>query len=107
RAGPFTVLAEADVVRDEPLVGTEREQLAGLAEVNWLLAEAMNLKLSYDWHDPNRDVDEDERRRTSLVFEPFVRRFTQVRVGVRINQSIPQNELENADDFFLQLHVFF
>jgi len=56
---------------------------------------------------PDADVDENERVRYSLVLETFPRPFTQFRLGVRLGESIPQDDLGNADRAFAEWHLFF
>ena len=66
-----------------------------------------NLKLTYEWLEPNDDVDEDEQTRTSLLYEWSPIQFIQLRAGVRIYDGIPQNDNQNRKQAFLQLHGFF
>jgi len=49
-------------------------------------------------------VDEDDQTRASLVWEfsPM-----QPRIGVRLYDGIPASDLQNRDEFFAELHVFF
>lgn len=105
--GPFNVLGELDRVRDESPTGTLREQQAALAEVNAWLGRGVNLKLTYEHLDPDRAVAEDGRVRYSAVLEPFLRRFVQLRAGVRIAEGIPQAPQQNTDTAFVELHVYF
>ena len=56
-----------------------REQLAAYAELGWLARRGVTVKLTHGWHDPNRDLAEDERTRSRVGVEIFPVRF--VRVG--------------------------
>jgi hypothetical protein len=78
--GRLGILAEADVVED-PTV----KQRISILEFNFLVT----------------------RERYSLVYEPFLYQFTQVRVGYRDRRGIPQNAGFNANEFFAELHLFF
>ena len=66
-----------------------------------------NLKFTYGYFDPDVDVDEDQRARYSIVYEYFPFAFMQLRAGVRANDGIPQNDAQNSDLYFLQLHAYF
>lgn len=100
--GRVGVLAEAADVND-PTV----QQRIWILEFNFLLARGNNLKLSLEHHDPSRAIFENRRRRYSLVYEPFINQFTQLRVGVRDRRGIPQNPGFNANSYFVDLHLFF
>ena len=99
--GRVGLLAAGDVVDDSTV-----EQRVGIAEINFLVVRGHNVKLSYEWHDPNVDIFENANERYSLVYEPFLNQFTQVRVGVRENDGIPQNPSANITSYFLELHLF-
>lgn len=107
RTGPVVWLGEIDYIRDEGFATGRRNLWAGLVEANWLLRKGHNLKLTYEWFDPDDDLDEDERTRSSLVWEYVPFQFTQVRAGVRVFDGIPQNDLQNRDEAFAELHIYF
>jgi len=104
--GPLTLLGEVDFIDDEG-IGSGTELIATLAEADWLIAQGHNLKVSYEWFEPSRDVDEDEQTRSGLVYEWSPVQFLQVRAGVRVYDGIPQNDTQNRRQAFLQLHGFF
>jgi hypothetical protein len=66
-----------------------------------------NLKLAFEWLEPDDDVDEDEQTRATLMYEWSPIQFIQLRAGVRVYDGIPQNDLQNRKQAFLQLHGFF
>ena len=99
--GRVGLLAAGDVVDDMTV-----EQRVGIAEINFLVVRGHNVKFSYEWHDPNVDIFENANERYSLVYEPFLNQFTQVRVGVRENNGIPQDPSANITSYFLELHLF-
>jgi hypothetical protein len=105
-AGPVTLLGEVDYFHDES-IGNGVNLLCTLAEADWKLRQGHNLKLTYEWFEPNRDVDEDEQTRTSLLYEWTPIQFIQLRAGVRVYDGIPQNDNQNRKQAFLQLHGFF
>jgi hypothetical protein len=110
RLGPVGLLAEVDYIEDDSLAppGSERsELLAALVEGNWRLRQGHNLKLTYERFEPDRDIDDDEQTRSSLVYEYSPIQFLQLRVGVRVYDGIEQNDLQNREEAFVQLHGFF
>jgi hypothetical protein len=107
RAGPVTLLGEVDWFDDDSIGAGGRQLMASLAEANWKLSQGHNLKLVFEWFEPNEDVEEDEQTRGSVVYEWSPIQFVQIRAGVRVYDGIPQNDLQNRRQAFLQLHGFF
>lgn len=105
-AGPVTLLGEVDYF-DDKSIANGTKLVATLAEADWRIMQGHNLKLTYEWLEPNRDIDEDEQTRTSLVYEWSPIQFIQLRGGVRVYDGIPQNDNQNRKQAFLQLHGFF
>ncbi|HUQ52455.1 MAG TPA: hypothetical protein VM692_09555 [Gammaproteobacteria bacterium] len=106
KTGPISWLAELSLVNDEAPAG-EREFYATLLEGNYRLRKGHNLKLGYEYLEPNRDRDEDEQERYSLVWEYNPIQFVQSRVGVRRYNGIPNIAVSNRDEVFAELHVYF
>ncbi len=107
RTGPVAWLAEVDWIIDDLPGGEERDSLAALVEGNWLFRRGHNLKVSYDYFDPDDDLDEDHRVRYSVLWEYSPMQFLQSRLGVRIHDGIPQVDAQNRDEIFLELHAYF
>lgn len=107
KTGPIAWLLEADLIVDDLPGGGERDAVAGLAEGNWMFAKGHNLKISYDYLDPDTDVSEDHQVRWSLVWEYSPFQFLQARFGARAYDGIPQDDRQNRDFFFAELHGFF
>jgi hypothetical protein len=107
RTGPVAWLGEIDYVRDEGFPEGTRTLLAALGEANWNVARGHNLKLTAEWFEPDRDVDEDEKTRWSAVYEYTPIAFVQLRAGARIHDGIPQNDIDNRRIWFVELHGFF
>ena len=107
RTGPVVWLAEADLVTDDLPSGEERDAIASLLEGNWLFRQGHNLKVSYEFFDPNDDVDEDHQVRWSLVWEYTPMQFLQSRIGLRVYDGIPQVDLQNRNEYFAEIHGFF
>jgi len=107
RTGIVSWLASAVQISDDGTPTGTVTQMATLVEGNVEVAKGHNLKLTYEYLDPNRDVSEDQRERYSAVYEYSPIQFTQFRLGVRKNNGIPQNNAQNATEVFLQWHAFF
>jgi hypothetical protein len=106
-AGPVTLLGEVDYIDDDSIGVSGTKLVATLAEADWKLKQGHNLKLTYEWLDPSRDIDENEQTRGSVLYEWSPIQFVQIRAGVRIYDGIPQNDNQNRRQAFVQLHGFF
>ncbi|TFG83264.1 MAG: hypothetical protein E4H19_11830 [Chromatiales bacterium] len=107
KTGPFAWLAEIDSISDNVSPGVTADAFAGLLEANWTIRGKNNLKLSYDYLDPNIDISEDQQVRYSLVWEHSPMQFIQARIGYRLYDGIPQVDAQNRKVFFAELHGFF
>jgi hypothetical protein len=107
RWGKFSLLGEVEWFDDDGIGANGRERLATLAEANWLWRQGHNVKATFEWFEPDADVDEDEQTRTSLLYEWSPVQFLQARLGVRWFIGIPQSDLQNRTEAFLQLHGYF
>jgi hypothetical protein len=107
KTGPVGWLLEADAVADAGFTTGTRKFIAGIAEADWMFLRGHNLKVSAEYLDPDRDVPEDQRNRYSVVWEFAPIQFLQTRVGVRRYGGIPQNDLQNRREGFVELHLFF
>ena len=99
--GRVGILAATDIIDDS----TDKE-FVSILEFNLLLSRGNNLKFSYEYHDPSDAIGQNARERFSLVWEPFLNQFTQFRAGVRENRGIPQSNVQNKTEYFLELHLF-
>jgi len=107
RTGPVVWLAEADLIVDELQAGGERDSVAGLLEASWLYRRGHNLKVTFDYLDPDRDLSENHRTRWSLLWEYTPVQFLQARFGARVHDGVPENDFQNRDEYFVELHGFF
>lgn len=101
----FVLLGELDAIRDDN--ETTVHQLVSYLELNCLIIQGWTVKAAYEYHDPNRDISENQRDRVLLGFEFTPIPFVQIQAFYRFNQSIPQNQQQNADELQLRLHLFF
>lgn len=99
-------LAELDYIDDQTGAADLNQQIFYM-EANFAFRKGHNFKLAAEYYDPNTDIDEDHRTRTSLIWEYNPFEFTQIRTGVRLYDGIPQNNTFNRDEYFVQLHNYF
>ncbi|MDH4053823.1 MAG: hypothetical protein OEW73_02555 [Gammaproteobacteria bacterium] len=107
KTGPIAWLAEVDTIRDEISPGRVVRAFAGLLEANWTFWPHHNLKVGYDYLDPNDDISEDHQVRYSVAWEHSPFQFFQARAGYRLYDGIPQVDTQNRKVFFVELHGFF
>ena len=107
RTGPLVWLAELDFISDDVPGASSQDAIAGLLEGNWLFRKGHNLKVSYEYLDPNDNISEDHQVRWSLLWEYTPMQFLQGRLGARFYDGIPQLDVQNRDEFFIELHGFF
>lgn len=104
--GKWTFLGEVDRVKDSA-AEEETIQIISFVSANYLWTPSINVKFSYEHLDPDDDIDENERIRVSLIGEKFFNQYTQLRIGVRRLEGIPQNPQQNQGLGFAEIHVFF
>jgi hypothetical protein len=107
KTGPVVWLAELDFISDDLPGASSVDAIAGLIEGNWLFRKGHNLKISYEYLDPNDRISEDHQVRWSVLWEYAPMQFLQGRIGVRLYDGIPQVPLQNRDEYFVELHGFF
>jgi hypothetical protein len=107
RTGRVAWLAELDYIIDDGTPTGRRKLWASLLEANVQLKKGHNLKLTFEYFDPDDSVSEDEQNRLSVVWEYFPIQFVQTRLGYRIYDGIPQNPAQNREQVFLELHLPF
>ncbi len=103
--GRFTGLFEIDQIATETTLKVN--SVALLAELNYMVVKGANLKLSYEAYDPNTHETGDRVERVSLIYEPFVTQFLQIRIGGRDYIGQINNDQENRKEFFIEMHGFF
>ena len=107
KTGPIVWLGELDFISDDVPGASSQDAIAGLFEGNWLFRKGHNLKVRYEYLDPNDSISEDHQVRWSLLLEVTPMQFLQGRFGARHYDGIPQSDFQNRDEFFVELHGFF
>ena len=104
--GRFTLLGEIDHIIDEleslPGEPTQR-QLLLYGAVNYHLTKGVNLKLTYDYADPDTSESNDRITRTSLGIEYFPTQFVQLRSFYRFRDD-PDDDVSSLN---FEIHLFF
>ena len=98
--GPVAWLAEIDYIIDDGTPTGRRKSWATLLEANYGYRRGHNLKATFEWYDPDKDVSEDEQTRISVVWEYTPIQFLQARFGYRNYSGIPQNPGQNREQLF-------
>lgn len=107
KTGRVAWLAEVDLVVDDESPTGRREALVSLLEANVGIKQGHNLKFTYEFYDPDRDVSEDEQNRLGVVWEYVPVEYLQTRLGYGRFDGIPQNSAQNRRQLFLELHFLF
>ena len=107
RTGPVAWLGEIVYIIDDGTATGRRRLWASLLEANYTLRKGHNLKMSFEFFDPDSSVSEDEQNRLSLVWEYYPMQFFRTRLGYRRYRGIPQNPAQNREQLFLELHIPF
>jgi hypothetical protein len=109
RTGPIAWLTEADLIRQAgnaaPEPGTQTS-IPAFIEADWLIHKGNNLKLTYEYYDPEKQVSNNGQTRWSAIYELTPIPFFQVRAGFRRNQGIPQAPNQNQTLAFVEAHAF-
>lgn len=107
RTGRIAWLAELDYIIDDGTPTGRRKLWMSFVEANISVRRKHNLKLSFEYFDPDTDVSNDQQNRFSAVWEYFPIQFLQLRAGYRNYDGIPQNAAQNREQLFLELHAPF
>lgn len=107
KTGPVAWLAQADYIIDEGTSTGRRESSVSYVEASVNVRRGHHLRASFDYHDPDLDVSNDEQNRISLVWEFVPFEFVQLRAGLRRYDGIPQNPLQNREQLFADIHLMF
>jgi hypothetical protein len=111
RTGPVVWLTEADLIHQNDLgtpgaPGPQTTTIPAFIEADWLIYRGNNLKLTYDYLDPQRRDNGNGQSRWSVVYELTPFPFVQLRAGVRRNSGPSEVDSENAALTFAELHAF-
>jgi hypothetical protein len=119
RTGPVAWLTEVDLIHQQSAVSaaasinssTQGTILTGTSipafvEADWAIHKGNNLKLTYDYYDPQRRILGNGQQRWSVVYELTPFPFLQLRTGLRRYEGPAQQDSENIALAFAELHAF-
>ena len=100
----FTYLGEFDLIHDKTVAtANRRDRFAAYAEVDLLLLDWLNIRGTFDFVNTSHDRDQ---VRYTIGAEPFIDRFLQPRIIYRINNGPTNDPALNADELWVELHMF-
>lgn len=102
--GALSWLLEYDHLTDSANDSADQEQDLGLLEANWLIVRGHNLKFTVEWQNFDEGGD---RRRGSAVWEWFPWSHTQLRTGLRTQESSDLPFSSDGEEYFVQAHIYF
>jgi len=104
--GRFTFLGELDYIFDSFEEREDVSQFVGFVEGDFLVIRGLNIKTTYGFLDPNRDIGENARVRWRFGAEVFPTQFVQASVFYTLLEDIPQATTD-TDRWGIELHVYF
>ena len=103
RGIPLTYQAEVDRGTRARLSGLEATGLALYQELDWSVGNGLNLLLSHEWEDPDREVKDDAAHRVGLGWQ--LTPVPGVTLDTRLRGLLPAGG-EGGVDGFVQLHLW-
>jgi hypothetical protein len=105
RRWPLTLQTELDYGTFQRDSGNEAKHLVWYGEVDWLVANGLNVLVAYDWADPDRDVIDDHSGRYQLGAQ--VTPYPGLTFDGRLRYLHVATPEGSGADAFLQIHVWF
>lgn len=106
----LVALGELDFGRDDnDTTGETTRRLIGFAEADVLVGKGMNLKIAFDYEDPDTSESGDEVNRVVAGAEYFAVQYLQIRLLWRRTDRPPEVlgvSLEDDREILLELHMF-
>lgn len=106
RTGPVSWLLEIDRIEDDPATLVETDQDLAFIEANWKLARGNYLKFGFESRSHSGSAFMDSSRYV-VEYQWYPVAFAHLRAGLRMNDNDDPAPVLNADEAFVQLHVFF
>lgn len=102
--GPLAVFGELDWINTRSDAGSQTG-LASYLEANYLIVQGIDLKLAYDFYDPDLDVKDGSQSRYSVGVEFFPLSGVEVRLLYRFVREEPSEIKNNQLDLMLHLYL--
>lgn len=103
--GGFTLLGEADLVKNKTPLGITVTELVTFFEADYVVTPGLDLKLGYDFHDYDIDYKTGTIARYSVGFEFFPLGGLEVRPVYRIVREEPNEGNKNELDILFHLYL--
>ncbi len=108
KLGALTLLGEVDWVQDSEESGDfEQDQFLFFTSLNYWHQHSVNFRVAFDFLNPYKDIEEDEKSRATLGVHAFLTPYLEASAFYRLRDSIPQDVQGNVNTFTLALHSFF
>ena len=101
--GDFTVFGEGDMIQTNYASGDVTAYVA-YVEANYVVTPGVDLKVAYDFYDPDKDVKDGSMSRYSFGVEFFPVSGVEVRPMYRVVVDDPENYSNN--EFHIMLHFY-
>lgn len=106
--GRLVVLAEADLIATEFKANAATiDSLAGYVEAAFLVRRGLTVRAAYGLHDPDLDQQQDRRLNVRAGVDFYPVPLLGLALHYNVGQSVPQDEVGNADTATAEIHVFF
>jgi hypothetical protein len=104
----LTVTSEVDYIESKPSAGSSATGMVFWSELNWMVIQGIELKVGYDFYDPDRDLRMGTVSQLSLGAEFFLMSGVEFRPTYKIGLEnlTPSRSVEN-DQFLMIFHFFF
>jgi len=107
RLGRVVLQAEADLIGDRPQDSSRWGYgVAAMAEVDLLVTRGVSLRLGYDYHDADLQLQYDRRQQFKVGLDLFVLRMVEAKIYYLLRQTETEQPLDAADRLEVMLHVY-
>ena len=105
--GPLVWLAEGDLVREGGFTNGDRTMLASLIELDWGIRRGSNLKLTYEYEDPEHRVRNNAETRASVLYEYTPSSFCSCAPATAGTREYLRAIRRTSPSVSPKLHIFF
>jgi hypothetical protein len=102
--GDLTIFAEGDFLRAAS-PGSTTIGIVTYLEADYMVVSGLDLKLAYDYYDPDKDLQTGSQSRVSFGFEFFPIAGVEVRPIFRVNKETPTEIRNNELDLMLHFYL--
>lgn len=107
RAGPFTVLAAADTLRETDDTGVEQEGESAHVQVDWTPVQGWTIRAWYGAYDRDDPADPEPREQRGIGVDWTPWPSFQLRAFLRDRRGTPVSEIASGDEVAVEVHLFF